>query len=690
MKWLLSGWAVAISVLLLTTLRVADPVPVQSLRSQTFDYYQQLDEVKQSNEVVVINIGEKSLQQWGQWPWPRQNFAQLISDLRNHNAGIIGLNFMFPEADRFGGDEVLASWMTDNGVVLSQAPSAKGVRTSAPHIGTATIGPVSATNYLLTWPNIVKNIEILENTSAGIGVIASAPQPDNQTRTYPLAIGVEGKIYPSFAIEMLRTYTGKPSYILKTSEIGIQEFAVPPFDPIVTQPNGTAYIRFNNTFEEYEYVDASELPDLGGKFVIVGVSAEGVANPVPTPVGNTLPQHIQASMLQNFIDGSNITRSELSLLTELLCALLSMILVALAIYKLPVWAGLFTTVSIIGSIAYYTIHSYTANLVLFDATFPAISAFLIFTQASFNNFWIQFKLRQEIEKQFAGYCSPTVVRMLKENPALIKEGMKREISICFSDLRGFTPLGESFGDDVQGLTKLMNGYMDAITQPVLDADGMIIKYIGDASMHIHNAPNDDAKHEHSAVQTGLDMLRAVEKFNDKITAEGRPPIGMGAGINTGVGYLGEMGSTSRHSYDVLGDAVSTAARIESKCKEYGCLLLVGGSTYEKTKDDFFYLKVDDLAVKGKTVGISIYTVLCKMDWMMTNTDWAMPQQVHEKMHEAYKDQMFDTAIVYCNDLKKEFNGKMAGYYDMWIERCEYMKTQELPADWDGIFIATTK
>jgi len=151
-----------------------------------------------------------------------------------------------------------------------------------------------------------------------------------------------------------------------------------------------------------------------------------------------------------------------------------------------------------------------------------------------------------------------------------------------------------------------------------------------------------------------------------------------------------MGSTSRHSYDVLGDAVSTAARIESKCKEYGCLLLVGGSTYEKTKDDFFYLKVDDLAVKGKTVGISIYTVLCKMDWMMTNTDWAMPQQVHEKMHEAYKDKMFDTAIVYCNDLKKEFNGKMAGYYDMWIERCEYMKTQELPADWDGIFIATTK
>ncbi len=685
MKWLYSGYAVAISIVLLTALKVADPTPVQSLRSQTFDYYQQLDEVKQSNEVVVINIGEKSLQQWGQWPWPRQNFAQLISDLRNKNAGMIGLTVMFPETDRFGGDPVLSSWMKDNGIVLSQTPSSRGVKSTGPHIGTGTIGPVPATNYLLTWPNLVTNIEPLESVAAGIGVVASAPQPDNQTRTYPLAIGVEGKIYPSFAIEMLRTYTGKPSYILKTSEIGIQEFAVPPFDPIVTTPNGTAYIRFNNTFEEHEYVDANELPDLGGKFVIVGVSAEGVANPVPTPRGNVLPQQIQASMLQNFIDGSNITRSELALLTELVCALLSMVLVALAIYKLPIWTGLVTTVTIIGGIVYYSVHSYTANLVLFDATFPAIATFLIFTQASFNNFWIQFKLRAEIQKQFAGYASPTVVRMLQENPDLIKQGMKKEVSICFSDLRGFTPLGESFGDDVQGLTKIMNGYMDAITQPILDADGMVIKYIGDASMHIHNAPMDDPDHPASAVKTGILMLRAVEEFNNKIVKEGRPPVGMGAGINTGLGYIGEMGSTARHSYDILGDAVSTAARIESKCKEYGCLLLVGGDTYKHTKDKFFYLKVDDLAVKGKTVGIEIYTVLD-----IKISKYAKAKQMHEDMHRHYRNQDFDKAIKLCEQLHDAFEGKMKGYYDMWIERCEFQKTQKLPKDWDGVFIATSK
>jgi adenylate cyclase len=308
---------------------------------------------------------------------------------------------------------------------------------------------------------------------------------------------------------------------------------------------------------------------------------------------------------------------------------------------------------------------------------------LVGFHAIFNRFTKEFFEKQAIKKQFAGYASPTVVRLLQENPALIKDGMKKEISICFSDLRGFTPLGESFGDDVKGLTKIMNGYMDAITQPILDADGMVIKYIGDASMHVHNAPINDPQHPKTAVQCGLDMLKAVEIFNDKITKEGRPPVGMGAGINTGLGYLGEMGSTLRHSYDVLGDSVSTAARIESKCKEYGCVLLVGENTYNQTKDDFFYLKIDDLAVKGKTVGIRIYTVIDK------NCD-KVSQEKHHLMHEHYTTQNFNKSIRMCQDLMGEFGGQLDKYYEMWIERCLYMKTQDLPKDWNGVFIATTK
>ena len=424
--------------------------------------------------------------------------------------------------------------------------------------------------------------------------------------------------------------------------------------------------------------------------MVVGITAEGLGSIIATPVGEQYDWALSASALQTVINGTAPKRYDISLIIELMISVLVGLIIVVLTRFTPYWAVGGMMVLFYSGSAFGTYWLFSRHLILADASWIIIVTTVVGMHSIFNRFILEFKEKQKIKKQFAGYCSPTVVRMLQENPQLIKDGMKREISICFSDLRGFTPLGESFGDDVQGLTKLMNGYMDAITQPVLDADGMIIKYIGDASMHVHNAPNDDPNHPHSAVQTGLNMLTAVTKFNEKITAEGRPPIGMGAGINTGLGYLGEMGSSSRHSYDVLGDSVSTAARIESKCKEYGCLLLVGETTYDATKDDFMYLKVDELAVKGKSVGIRIYTVLCDMNHAMDNTNWPAMEQQHEKMHQYYKHQNFDMAIRLCKDLKKEFDERMVGYYDMWIERCEYMKTQELPEDWDGIFIATTK
>ena len=330
----------------------------------------------------------------------------------------------------------------------------------------------------------------------------------------------------------------------------------------------------------------------------------------------------------------------------------------------------------------------TQNL-LVDGFIPASFLVVIGLLRYIVKFLDEFLQKQAIKKQFAGYASPTVVKLLQENPDMVKKGVKKPVSIVFSDLRGFTPLGESFGDDVQGLTRIMNGYMDAITQPVLDSNGMIIKYIGDASMHIHNAPIDDERHAHTAVQCGLDMLKAVEKFNEEvILPEGRPPVGMGAGINSGLGYVGEMGSTQRHSYDVLGDSVSTAARIESKCKEYGCVLLVGEPTYEATRDDFFYLKIDDLQVKGKSVGLSIYTVL--PDPGMALPQYEQSREIHDLMHKHYREQDFTRAGEICTLLKGKFDGQMDGYYDMWMERCAYMQTQDLPKDWNGVFIASSK
>jgi len=165
---------------------------------------------------------------------------------------------------------------------------------------------------------------------------------------------------------------------------------------------------------------------------------------------------------------------------------------------------------------------------------------------------------------------------------------------------------------------------------------------------------------------------------------------MGFGINTGEGFIGEMGSSARHSYDILGDMVSTAARLEARCKAYGVLCIIGAETYKRTSNDFFYLFLDNLQPKGKSTPDFIYTALSTSEYMLKNTNWCVAENQHNKMHEYYKNQQFDHAIRLCNALRGEFNGKMDKYYDIWIERCELMKTQDLPKDWNGAFVATEK
>jgi adenylate cyclase len=689
MKWLYSGYAVAVSIALLLALRVVDPTPLQSLRGQVFDSYQQLDEIVQSEDVVLLNFGENTLATYGQYPFPRQYYAQLIVDVASKNSGVVGWTIMFPEEDRFGGDPTFASFLEQNKVnvpgarrnpinynVLSQTPSVKGIKTSGPHIGTGTIGPVPAKDYLLKWPNLVTNVPMLEVMSNGKGVNASAPQPDNQTRTYPLAITVGEKIYPSFAVEMLRVKTGNKSYIVKTSEIGIQEIAVKGFEPIVTQPDGTAYIRFNNKFETIEYTGADSIPDLAGKMVIVGVTAEGIANPVPTPRGNLYPQQIQAHMLQNFISGSNITRSQTAAFYELVIALLIMVLVAVAVYRLPLLLTAPVSLLILGGIGYYSVHLYTSQLVLLDATFPVIGGFLIFTQAAFNNFYKQFKLREQIKKQFEHYLAPAMVKKLQKDPSLLRlGGDTRTMTYLFSDIRGFTPISEQFKTDPQGLGKLINRYMTPMTDLVMRKEGTIDKYIGDALMAIWNAPLDVDNHAQLAIETAQEMEVELKNLNKELKEDGLMELGVGIGINTGDAVVGNMGSNQRFDYTVLGDSVNLAARLEAQTKEYGVFFMFTEHTLKQINTPENLVMLDKIAVKGQTDPVTIYTILNDHKYA----------RVVNRMVDAYQNREWSTVAHQIEIIDQHnWNPVLA---DLYKERIK----QPMPkGEWDGVERKTTK
>ena len=679
-KFLLSPlWSILL-LGLLAWVYSANPPFLESVKLRYFDTLI-VNQKPVENNIYTVNIDEPSLEAYGQWPWPRGDYAALIEELYARGAGLVVFNVLMSEEDRSGQDAVLAETMQNYPVIVNML-GAEQNKNEPINPGAAIINP----DYMYLIPHadgIIANVPAIEQNAVGSGITNTFAEIDGVTRRTPLILESSGILYPNVTMEVLRVLAGDPSFQIKLNPMGIDKLRIPAYGFLQTDPIGRVWLDWS---QQYQSVSAVDLPDdFAGGIVFVGPTAAGLTQPIATAQGSVFPHELQAVMLGTVFNESNIARHPDA---EAWAELAALVVAGLLLIILARWTyvGIAFFVLSVGGGVYFSYYMFATGNLLIDGFIPAAFLLLVGVKRYVIKFVDEFLQKNAIKKQFAGYASPTVVKLLQENPDLIKKGTKKEVSIVFSDLRGFTPLGESFGDDVAGLTKIMNGYMDAITEPVLDADGMIIKYIGDASMHIHNAPIDDKHHAKTAVQCGLDMLRAVEKFNeDIIIPQGRPAVGMGAGINTGLGYLGEMGSTKRHSYDVLGDAVSTAARIESKCKEYGCLLLVGGATVEQCKDDFFFLKVDDLAVKGKTVGISIYTVLDDV-----RPAWKIARKHHNKMHELYRQQQFEEAAAQCKLIRRNFDGRLEGYYDMWIERCEYMMTQDLPSDWNGVHIATSK
>lgn len=337
-----------------------------------------------------------------------------------------------------------------------------------------------------------------------------------------------------------------------------------------------------------------------------------------------------------------------------------------------------------------SVWAYENYQILFDVTFPITVIVLIALHVNIVKFIQEFNMKQMIRKQFQSYLSPDLVAKLIKDPSLLKlGGEEKELSILFTDVRGFTGISEHYGKDVQGLTKIMNRYMTAMTRKILENDGTLDKYIGDAQMAFWNAPLDETQHCKDAVKAALEMLDDLDRFNEEITKEGIPAFGMGLGINTGVVVVGNMGSEQRFDYTCLGDAVNLASRLEGQSKNYGVKIVLGPITAERLGDMFFTLELDCIAVKGKKEGVTIYTVFRNPD-PGAATEWLLAKDMHNEMMKEYRSQNWKKAIKLVNDLKGSFDGQMDMYYELWLERIESMRNANLPEDWDGVFRATSK
>ena len=678
-KILLSPWTALLTLIVVLGIRVADTQFVESVRLRYFDTLITQPRGTEPANVVTVNIDEAAIDKYGQWPLPRAEYAKIIKDLYDRGAGLVVLNVLMAESDRTGGDSTLAAALKQYPVVLGSVPSNK-TKNIPRNPGSAVLGPEHL-DQLIAYPGLIANIPLIENAAAGIGTVNTLPEVDGVNRRTPLIAGMDGKLYPSIAMETLRVAAGDTTFQVKLNENGVEKMRIPKFGPITTDNFGRIWIDWSQRQKAYSLVDLPK--DFGGAVVIVGPSAAGIGNPVPTAVGAVWPHDVQAAIVSTMINGTVIQRPDYADGLEIVAILAAGVL--LLILTRWTYVGLASVVVLVGGGIAGSIYAYSNLLFLFDATAFAVGTTLVALHAYGVKFVSEFLQKQAIKKQFAGYCSKEVVEMLQKDPDLIKRGVRKDVSVMFSDLRGFTPIGEHYGDDVAGLGKYMNGYMDSISRPIMDNKGMVIKYVGDASMHIHGAPIEDPNHARTIVKVGLEMLDAVDEYTKQMEAQGLPPAAMGWGCNTGIGFIGEMGSTDRHSYDILGDMVSTAARLEARCKAYGVLAIIGAETYNRTKDDFFYLLLDNLQPKGKTVADLIYTVL-----RTKGADYTRDKIAHEVMHDLYRQKKFDEAAAMCKKMKGTFGGQMDKYYKMWIERCEFMKQQDLGDDWQGEFVAHEK
>ena len=574
-----------------------NPYPFKVAELKGYDYLIMSTPTVQNENVLIVDIDEAIVEKYQGYPLPRTFYAKLLE-----KSNVAGISVLMPDSDirNSKNDNDLAFAMTLTPTVLASAASTQSEQLSL-HVGTAEIGE-DPRPWLYQYPGILRTKSTLASTAKGLGVVTATPEIDGVTRRIPLVLNVQSKLYPAFALELLRVGLDHPSYQLKTTQEGVSWVRVPGYPLMNTDANGRIFLDWNTKFYKQTASEFLENP-IPAPFVIFGVTAEGVNNPVPTPAGAKYPHEIQANILHNLINGSapsTPTWAGGAELAGVLLVLLLLILVAGNVYlSLP------TLILAISGSLYGAWYAFQSSY-LIDVTGTIFIGFLFWSIESFRNFMTTYFEKLRIKQQFGTYVSPELVKKLQEDPTLLRLGGEtKRLTFLFSDIRGFTPISEKYQKDPQGLTKLINRFLDNQTQIILKHGGTIDKYMGDCIMAFWGAPLDDEDQVRNATNAVIEMKQSLEKLNEKLREEGLDQINTGGGINTGTCVVGNFGSSNRFDYSVLGDAVNLAARLESLCKEYDVGVII--SEYSLV-DGYDYEYLDEVIVKGKTEPIKIYTI----------------------------------------------------------------------------------
>jgi adenylate cyclase len=722
------GYARLICVALLiglAALRIADPPPIEELRVRTFDTFQRIEpRVKTARPVTIVDIDEKSLAKLGQWPWPRTRIADLITNLTKLGAVVIAFDVIFSEPDRLNpdvaadtfrglddetqsklralpsNDQLFANAMRRSRVVLGESGLPMVLSEPDPTLpvtGLAMLGE-DPQRFMFKFRGLLRNTGVLEKAAGGRGLLTINPERDGIVRRVPMIMEAQGVTMPSLSFEMLRVITGTDTIFIKSDVAGLTSIGVKGFQ-IPTDRNGQLWVHFAH-YDPTLYVSATDVLEgtvrpemIKNKLILIGTSAVGLNDIKTTPVSASMPGvEIHAQVLEAALTKALLAQPPHGPLLEFGAALLLGILViAFAPLFGPVTlvavGALFASL-LVGSSWYY----YTQHRLLVDFTYPLLSTTTIYLTLIFTSFVREQAQRRQIRSAFGQYLSPALVAQLAQSPEkLVLGGESREMTIMFSDVRGFTTISEAFKNDPQGLTTLMNRFLTPLTNAILARKGTIDKYMGDAIMAFWNAPLDDKEHELNACEAALDMLERIDALNKIREVEAQEksitfiPINVGVGLNTGFCVVGNMGSDLRFDYSVLGDTVNLASRLEGQTKEYGFSIIVGSKTAMAVKEKFAILELDFIMVKGKKEPEVIYAIAGRAE-TANSERFQKLRNLTIEMLKCYRDRDWDGALSAIERGRKTDVADSLEYlYDMYEERLHAYKEDPPPPDWNGAF-----